>query len=186
MNAYADYLMIISLPPELVKEISRYKRASVNAIGHFEGMHSRAYIPITCQVRCKPFLAQPAITRMGQRLSTMPPVELYLNGFAYFSDGRSVRTIYAKIEMTERAENWVKLLTMQMGIKLQNFVPHITIARNIPVTAFNKLWPNFENRDFKHRFIVNGLTVLHRDTFAEHSEWKVFRDLHFGNKLLAF
>jgi len=116
----------------------------------------------------------------------MPPVELYLNGFAYFSDGRSVRTIYAKIEMTDRAENWFKLLTMQMGIKLQNYVPHITVARNIPVTAFNKLWPNFESRDFKHRFIVNGLTVLHRDTFAEDSQWKVFRELHFGNKLLAF
>ena len=186
MNAYADYLMIISLPVELVKEISRYKRASVNAIGHFEGMHSRAYIPVTHQVRCKPFLAQPAIIRMGQRLSTMPPVELYLNGFAYFSDGRSVRTIYAKIEMTDRAENWFKLLTMQMGIKLPNFVPHITIARNIPVTAFNKLWPNFENRDFQHRLIVNSLTVLHRDTFAEHPEWKIFRELHFGNKLLAF
>ncbi|MCO5947628.1 2'-5' RNA ligase family protein [Mucilaginibacter flavidus] len=186
MNAYADYLMIISLPPGLVKEISRYKRASVNAIGHFEGMHSRAYISVTHQVRCKPFLAQPAIVRMGQRLSTMPPVELYLNGFAYFSNGRSVRTIYAKIEMNERAENWFKLLTIQMGIKLPNFVPHITVARNIPVTAFNKLWPNFENRDLKHRFIVNGLTVLHRDTFAEQSEWKIFRELHFGNKLLAF
>ena len=186
MNAYADYLMIISLPAELVKEISRYKRASVNAIGHFEGMHSRAYIPVTCQVRCKPFLAHPAISRMGQRLGTMPPIELYLNGFAYFSDGRSVRTIYAKIEMTERAQNWFKLLTMQMGIKLQNFIPYITVARNIPVTAFNKLWPNFENRDFQRRFIVNGLTVLSRDTFAEHPEWKIFRELHFGNKLLAF
>ncbi|MDP9075999.1 MAG: hypothetical protein M3O71_01115 [Bacteroidota bacterium] len=77
MTAYTDYLMIISLPGELVKEISRYKRASVNAIGHFEGMHNRAYITVTHQVRCKPFLAQPAIARMAQRLSTMPPVELY-------------------------------------------------------------------------------------------------------------
>ncbi|MDP9076000.1 MAG: hypothetical protein M3O71_01120 [Bacteroidota bacterium] len=75
---------------------------------------------------------------------------------------------------------------MQMGIRLNNFVPHITIARNIPVTAFNKLWPNFENREFKHSFIVNHLTILHRDTFAEHNEWKVYRELHFGNRLLAF
>jgi len=186
MTAYADYLMIISLPADLAKEISRYKRASVNAIGHFEGMHSKAYITITHQVRCKPFLAQPAILRMGQRLSTMPPVELYLNGFDHFNHNQTTKTIYAKIEHTGRAENWFKLLTMQMGIKVKDFVPHITIAKNIPVTAFNKLWPNFEKREFKHSFIVNNLTILHRDTFAEHHEWKVYRELHFGNKLLAF
>ena len=139
MTAYADYLMIISLPADLVKEISRYKRASVNAIGHFEGMHSRAYITITHQVRCKPFLAQPAIQRMGERLSTMPPVELYLNNFDNFGNGPTTKTICAKIERIDRAENWFKLLTMQMGLKVEDFVPHITIAKNIPVTAFKTM-----------------------------------------------
>lgn len=186
MTAYADYLMIISLPDELVKEISRYKRASVNAIGHFEGMHNRAYITVTHQVRCKPFLAQPAIARMGQRLLTMPPVELHVDGFAYFSEGAASKTIYARIDITPRTENWFKLLTMQMGIKVKDFVPHVPIAKNIPVTAFNKLWPNFEKRGLKRSITVNGLTILHRDTFAEHPEWKVYKELHFGNKLLAF
>ncbi len=186
MMSYTDYLMIISLPDLLIKEISRYKRASVNVIGHFEGMHSRAYITVTHQVRCKPFLAQPAIIRMGQRLSTMPPVELHVNGFDYFSGSETTKTIYAKVERTERTGNWFKLLTMQMGIKVNDFVPHIAIARNMPVTAFNKLWPNFENKEFKHTFIVNNLTVLQRDTYAGYYEWKIYKELHFGNKLLAF
>lgn len=185
MIAYADYLMIISLPPDLVKEISRYKRASVNVIGHFEGMHSRAHITITQQVRCKPFLAQPAIERMGQRLSTMPPLELCVDGFGYF-DNVTTKTIYAAFTASQRSQNWFKLLFMQMGIKVKDFVPHIPIAKNIPLTAFNKLWPNFENRDFKRSFSVGNLTILHRDTFAEHPEWRIYKELHFGNKMLAF
>lgn len=185
MNAYTDYLIIISLPQELEKEMSRYKRASVNAIGHFEGMHNRAYIPITHQVRCKPFLAQPAFKRMGERLSTMPPVKLQINGFGYFSVGNT-RTIYADIQLDTRVENWFQLLTLQMHIKLKNFVPHVALVKNIPLPSFNKLWPNFENRGFNYAFSVERLTILHRDTYAEHPEWRIYRELQFGNKLLAF
>ncbi len=186
MMSYADYLMIISPPDDLIKEVNRYKRASVNAIGHFEGMHSMAHITITHQTRCKPFLAHPAIMRMGERLSTMPPVELFINRFDFFNHGQSAKTIYAKIERTERCDNWFQLLTMQMGIKVHNLVPHITIASNIPVTAFNKLWPNFEGKEFKRSFIVSNLTILQRDTYAEYRKWEVYKELHFGNKLLAF
>ncbi|ASU34918.1 hypothetical protein MuYL_3033 [Mucilaginibacter xinganensis] len=178
--------MIICLPSELVKEISRYKQASVNAIGHFEAMHTPAYITITHQVRCKPFLAQPAIARMEQRISSLPPAELYLNGFGYFSHGSAAKTIYAQIEPTQRNENWFKLLAMQMGIKLKDFTPNVTIVKNIPATTFNKLWPNFHNRKFKYPFTVNSLTILHKDTFTEHDEWRVYRELSFGNKLSAF
>lgn len=185
MNAYADYLMIFSLPSDLVKEISKYKRASVNVIGHFAGMHNIAYISITHQVRCKPFLAQPAITRMGERISTMPPLELHLDGFGYF-DNVVTKTIYAAFTGSQRSQNWFRLLFMQMGIKVKDFVPHVSIVCNIPVTAFNKLWPYFENREFKRAFTVNNLTVLHRDTFAKHPEWAVHRELHFGNRMLAF
>jgi 2'-5' RNA ligase len=183
MLSYADYLMIISPPDEIKKEIDRYKRASVNVIGHFEGMHSTAHITITHQVRCKPFLVYPAISRMQQRLNTMPPIQLQINGFAYFNHGAVSRTIYAIIERTAKTDNWFRLLTGEMGIKVKNFVPHITIAKNIPVTAFNKLWPNFENRQWQAAFSVNSLTVLEKETFVEYSKYRVHKELFFSNRL---
>ena len=67
MVAYADYLIVISLPENVVKEVSRYKRASVNLIGHFEEMHRAAQIVITHQVRCKPYMVKPAIEQAGSR-----------------------------------------------------------------------------------------------------------------------
>jgi len=181
MQNYTDYLMIISAPESIIKEIDRYKRASINLIGHFEGMHSAAYITVTCQTRCKPFLVQPAIANMAKRVGTMPPVELRLNGFGFFNNGPA-KTIYAKVGQTEQTTNWFRLLKLQMGIKIKNFVPYIPIANNLPATSFNKLWPNFENRPWQENFIVNSFTILHRETYVEYCEWKVYRELFFANR----
>jgi len=183
MVAYADYLMVISLPERVVKEISRYKRASVNLIGHFEGMHSVAQIVITHQVRCKPYMVQPAIEQVAGSLSTLPPVELIINGFGFFNNSYNTKTIYAIIEQNTRTENWFKLLVNQLGIRVKNFTPRIIIAKNIPVTSFNKLWPNFEKRAFLETFMVNNLTILHRETFVEYCEWRVYKELFFANRL---
>jgi hypothetical protein len=183
MQNYADYLVVISPSGEILKGVSRYKQASVNVIGHFEGMYDAGHIIITHQTRCKPFLVQPAIEQMVNRLGTIPPIELHIKGFAFFNHSHTAKTIYAVIEQTDRTENWFKLLQKQMGIRLKGFVPHITIAKNLPVTSFNKLWPHFRDRPWPEAFIVNHLTVLHRDTFVEYCEWRVYRELFFANRL---
>jgi hypothetical protein len=183
MQAYVDYLMIITPPESVINEISRYKRASVNLIGHFEGMYSRANIAITQQSRCKPFLAQPAITKMEQRIVTVPPIELALNAFAFVSKSSSTLTIYASFKQTTQTQNWFKLLTRQMDIKIKNFVPQIPIVQNIPATAFKKLLPKFEHLVLYETFTVNSLTVLHRETYAEYCEWRVYKELFFANRL---
>jgi hypothetical protein len=183
MQTYADYLIVISLPGNVMKAVSRYKQASVNAIGHFEGMHSSGQLIVTHQTRCKPFLVNPAIEQMANRLGTMPPIELRINGFDFFEHGPAAKTIYAVIERSARIDNWFKLLQKQMGIKVKGFVPHIVIVKNLPVTSFNKLWPNFEGREWSESFMVNHLTVLHRDTFVDYCEWRVYRELFFANRL---
>jgi hypothetical protein len=182
MMAYADYLMVITPPDSIAKEISRYKKASVNVIGHFEGMYSTPQIIVTHQTRCKPFLVQPAIEQMAKRLGTMPPVGLEINGFGFFSQNNA-KTIYAAVEITPHTGLWFKLLTKQMGIKIKNFEPHIKLAKNIPATAFKQLWPHFEHRLWRETFTANSLTVLHRETFVEYCEWTVYRELFFSNRL---
>jgi 2'-5' RNA ligase len=186
MTGYQDYLMIISPPDHIKKQVSRYKRASVNIIGQFKGMHSIAHITITNQHRCKPFLAQPAILQMEKQLSSLHPVELQIKGFNFFKHGTTSMTIYAVIEPTGLNAGWFKLLKKQMGIKVKNFVPHITIVKNIPPSVFYKLWPYFEKSTFTEIFRAESLTILHRDTFAEYVEWRVYRELYFGNRLMAF
>jgi hypothetical protein len=183
MMSYADYLIIISPPDNIIKAVEKYKRASVKLIGHYESMYSTAHISITHQHRCKPFLIEPAVIIMEKKLGTMPPIELNIKGFNFFSHGQHTKTIYAEIELTETTEKWFKLLKIQLGIKVAGFVPHITIAKNIPVTAFNKLWPNFVNHSYSKSFTANHLTILHRETYVEYSEWRVYKEIFFQNRL---
>ncbi|MFI5139946.1 MAG: 2'-5' RNA ligase family protein, partial [Sphingobacteriales bacterium] len=133
-----------------------------------------------------PGLAQPAFEKMVKRLHALPPIELHLNGFGFFNQGETARTIYAAVEKTAHTDNWFRLLKKQLGIRVENFVPHITIARNIPVTSFSKLWPDFENRPFSETFTANSLTILQKETFVDYCEWTHYRELFFADKLAIF
>ena len=135
MLHYTDYLIIISPPDDIKKMVIKYKRASVNLIGHFDGMYATPHITITHQIRCKPFLVQPKIVQWQHKLNTMPGITLRVTGFDFFDHGSTAKTIYAKIETTTHTLNWFKLLLKQLGIKVKNFVPHIPVACNIPVTG---------------------------------------------------
>ncbi|MGY3211489.1 2'-5' RNA ligase family protein [Mucilaginibacter sp. HD30] len=186
MESYKDYLMIISPPDEVIKQISKYKRASANKIGLFKGMHAIAHISITHQERCKPFMAEPFILNMEKRLLSMQPVELQIKGFNYFTHGAVGFTIYAVVNVAPPNHNWFKLLRQQMGIRVVNFVPHITVVKNISPSLFKKLWPHFENSKYETNFKATSLTILHRETFAEHPEWRAYKELFFGNRLMPF
>jgi len=185
MESYKDFLMIISPSDEVIKQISKYKRASANKIGPFKGMYSIAHISITHQQRCKPFMADPFMLRMEKKLQSMQPAELHINNFNFFKHGGIGFTIYAEVSIMPPNHNWFKLLRQQMGIKI-SFVPHITVLKNIPPSAFNKLWPHFENAQYQATFKANSLTVLSRETFAEHGEWRPYKELYFGNRLMPF
>ncbi len=185
MESYKDYLIIISPPAEVIKQISKYKRAAANKIGNFKGMHATAHISITQQERCKPFMADPFMTRMEQRLLTMQPAELHIKNFKFFKHGAVGFTIYAEVSVPPPNQNWFKLLRRQMGFKV-DFTPHITVLKNISPSAFNKLWPYFENSHYEAIFKAASLTVLQRETFADYREWQPYKELYFGNRLMPF
>ncbi|MFD0749923.1 2'-5' RNA ligase family protein [Mucilaginibacter calamicampi] len=185
MESYKDFLMIISPPDEVIKQISKYKRASANKIGPFKGMHSIAHISITYQQRCKPFMADPFMARLENKLQTMQPAEIYIKNFKFFTHGTVGFTIYAEVNVMPPNHNWFKLLRKQMGITI-TIVPHITVLKNIPPSAFKKLWPYFENSQYEATFKANSLTILWRETFAEQHEWRPYKELFFGNRLMPF
>jgi hypothetical protein len=73
------------------------------------------------------------------------------------------------------------MLKKHLNIK-EFMVPHITIARNIPVSDFNKLWPHFKAIKWSESFTVNELLVLEKETFAPFAKWEEFTCLPFTGK----
>ncbi len=177
MVAYADYLLVITPPADIAKEITRYKQAAVNIIGHFEGMHSTPQLIITYQTRCNPVLAQPVVERIAEKLHSLPVINLRVNGFAFFNNADETKTIYAVIEVCGGPENWFELLQQLLGTGLTGFVPHIAVAKNIPATDFNKLWVSNGDQPLLATFKVGSLSLLQRETYVEYCEWRHYREL---------
>lgn len=176
MEAYRDYMMIISPPAHITEQVKKFKQASERLIGEFEGMHSKAHISLKRLHRQKPFWTEPLLKEIEKELVLIEPFTLQLNGFAHFLP-TDFTTIYAAIQSTPAMEDWFKRLRSCLSEK--KAVPHITIARQVPNDKAKKLWPKFKDRRWHDSFEVNMLTILQRETFGYDKNWKHFKDIHF-------
>ena len=181
MKNYADFMILLS-PPDKVKALVRdHKLYTAEVIGNYESMHSIAHISIKKMHRQKSFLTEPAIRSLNPKLATIPSVTLSIDGFDYFNHGEDFKTIYAKISSSPEVTQWFKMLKKHLNIK-EFMVPHITIARNIPVSDFDRLWPHFKAIKWSESFMVNELTVLQKETFTPFAKWELFTTLPFSGK----
>ncbi|HEY0244458.1 MAG TPA: 2'-5' RNA ligase family protein [Mucilaginibacter sp.] len=184
MKHYADYMLLLS-PTQHVKDlVKEHKEYSANVIGKYESMHSIAHVSIKKMPRQKAFLTEPSLLALNKGLKTLPPITLTIDGFDYFNHGDDYKTIYARLRTNHITTLWFKTLKKHLNMK-EFMVPHITIARNIPVTDFNKLWPHFKAINWVENFTVNELTVLQRETFATFATWEPFTSLPFEAKNLV-
>jgi 2'-5' RNA ligase len=181
MKNYADFMILLSPPDSVKAQVKQHKLDAAGMIGDYESIHSIAHISIKKMPRQKSFLTEPVLLALNPKLGTVPPVTLAIDGFDYFNHGEAYKTIYAKIRNTPGTTLWFKQLKRHLNIK-DFMVPHITIARNIPVAHFNTLWPHFKAVKWAETFTVKELTVLQRETFAPFAQWQPFTTLPFNGK----
>lgn len=181
MKNYADFMILLSPPDKVKASVRDHKLHAAQIIGDYESMHSIAHISIKKMHRQKSFLTTPLILGLNNKLAAIPSVILTINGFDYFNHGEDFKTIYAKINTPPEITQWFKILKKHLNIK-EFMVPHITIARNIPVSDFNLLWPHFKAIKWSESFTVNELLVLEKETFAPFAKWEEFTRLPFKGK----
>lgn len=179
MEAYKDYMILLSPPANIHEQVKKYKQAAHRLIGDFEGLHSKAHISLKRLHRQKPFWTEPLFEKLEKELSLIEPVTLQLNGFATFLP-TDYTTIYAAIKSTPEMEDWFKRLRKCLNEK--KAVPHITIARQVPNELARKLWPKFKDRPWHEEFEVKHLTLLQRETFGHDKMWKHYRVIPFRGK----
>jgi hypothetical protein len=184
MKTYADFLVVLS-PTELIKDrIGICKNEAAKLIGPYDGLHGIANISIKHMPRQKPFMTAPFIKGLEKTISGMPPVTLTIEGFDFFIHGEEYRTLYAKIGSTPASTQWFKVLKKNLNVR-EFLVPHITIARNLPVAAFKQLWPRFNSVRWVESFQVNRLTFLQKDSLDNAARWQIFTEMPFEGKIRA-
>jgi len=180
MTHYQDYLVLLSPPENINATIKSLKHFAGGIIGDFEGQNAKANIVVQPLPRKKPVWIEPLMPKLERELQTLPPVELEINGFAYF-DQQEFQTIYAKLNSTPATKLWFKLL--RKFFNTPPFEPHITIARNVPHEYFKMLWPHFKDQPFNARFKVDRLTILRRETIGYNKTYLVYKEMPFNHRL---
>jgi len=180
MTHYQDYLVLLSPPENINATIKSLKHFAGGIIGDFEGQNAKANIVVQPLPRKKPVWIEPLMPKLERELQTLPPVELEINGFAYF-DQQEFQTIYAKLNSTPATKLWFKLL--RKFFNTPPFEQHITIARNVPHEYFKMLWPHFKDQPFNARFKVDRLTILRRETIGYNKTYLVYKEMPFNHRL---
>jgi len=174
------YSFRLSPSDEIIKEIERFKLFSRETIGAFESMNSKAHLTI-CEPRLEKLQVMVnSVKRLERELKSIPSIELTVNNFGYFDNGKAGYVIYAKVEGDERTKTWFKTLRSSFD-KKEAFNPHITVVRGISADRFRDLWPHFEHFAYRRKFTVDSMIILENEIVKKRRD-QIFAKLFLGAK----
>ncbi|HVS91612.1 MAG TPA: 2'-5' RNA ligase family protein [Mucilaginibacter sp.] len=185
MKREVEYFFLISPPDEISGYVDRLKRACAKHIGSFYSMKSKAHISFGKFIdeEDEPGqvsgIMQQCLQLIEKGISRLPSCNLSVEGFDFFDHGSKFKTIYAAINLDDKTLEWFNAIKRQLLID-RNITPHITIARKIPVEAFEILWPHFQKLKFKESFTPESLTILTRE-FNKPIKYEKFKEIRFAS-----
>jgi 2'-5' RNA ligase len=182
MESYNDYLFLLQPSDPVKQQIGHCKVKASDYIGIYPGMKSTAHVSIEELTRQKPYVIKSLLDSVRNKISGMPPVNLQIDGFQFFTHNEQYMTIYAAIKPTYKTDNWFLLLKKQLNAK-RTITPHITVTRHIPVNSFYRLWPHLRVFPYKDTFTADRLTILERETFKPNAKYRIYEELYFENTL---
>jgi len=144
--------------------VSNLKKQIRNVIGHgFQGELSKAHISL---FQYNEHNTDNILCDTDWLLLALLPLDIYVNGLGAFKHG-SNKTIYLQIEYKTPIAD----LAEALGGK--SIMPHITIARNLVATDFDKAWRHLQSISYRNYFHCDSVTVLRR----EHNRWNRYLEL---------
>lgn len=182
MTSYKDYFFLLPPGEHIITSVKYCKLLVQSMINDYPGCQSKAHISIKQYPRQKPYMIDSVVDQMEAKLKTMPCITLKTDDFRFFEHPNNIITLYTAIKPTFKADNWLNELRANLNISAGQFVPHITVAKTIPVDNFYKVWPRFYNRKFQDEFLVDRLFILEKETLNAHAKWKVYREIRFNER----
>ncbi|WP_114938178.1 hypothetical protein [Mucilaginibacter endophyticus] len=175
---YAFYHFILPIPDHVDFMIRKLKSESKRLIGNYPSMHARAHITINNYPRKPLDVDVQGFSFLSRKLGLLPSVVFEIDGFDCFNEGNNYnKTIFAKLKLSEQNQYWLKLLKDIVGDS--STIPHITVARAITPEQFERLWPYFQKREMKVKFVVDRLTILKNLLLDIDQHAKTYREFEF-------
>lgn len=183
MTGYKDYYLLLSPGEEVEQLIAWHKQLAVNIIGKFPGCRTKAHLSIKEYVRQKPYHVNHAFDSLEYKLKRLPSIDFQLDSFNFFVHGAKSLTIYAAIKPIYTTDKWLYQLERELKLNRNEFIPHITVAKQINADSFFKLWPVFNYLRIHSRFHISDLHILKRDTLNTERKWERYKQIKFGSSV---
>lgn len=167
-----ELFFIIAPPRHIVSDVSVLKDDVHYLLGHeLEDRYAKANVAL--------FRYSDSETRMNHmlrfveaRAAELQPFNVFLKDFGVFYNG-SFRTIYMDIvNKTPIQEIFEKIVRED-----PEYIPHITIARNLAINDFLRCWPYLKGLRYSNQhFLCDRITVLARSD----RKWTHYKEIVLG------
>ncbi len=156
-----ELLFIISPPPAIAGYVAMLKQHVRLALGHpFEDEFAKAHISL---FQCRDARAEAWLYEADSTLSACAPFHVHVKNLNYHDHG-TTRTIYLEVvhkhPICEIAEQLASGTSASPGQPPMGFTPNITIARNLDINDFFKVWQSLKNLSYSDYFHCDHITVL--------------------------
>ena len=164
-----ELFFLIAPPPHIKSDVSVLKDDVHYLIGHeFEDRYSKAHISL---FRYNDEHIEDMLHHVQSKADHFSAFNVFVKDVNVFHHG-SKRTLYLdivnKYPLRDIFEKLVKTDS--------NFVPHITISRNLSTEDFLKTWPYLKDLPYSQHFLCDRITVLARSE----NRWLHYTDILFG------
>ncbi len=160
-----EFLILISLPSRISRQLSRMKKEFAKEFGPYRSQHSVPHLTV-CSFLVLDSRADDALGLFRQRIEPLPPFEMQTNGFGFFEEGRVVHVQLDPSEHFDFISSELNRSRQELRIRknyTSSTTPHITIARDLGRPVFEAAKDRFATRSYTERFEVDELTILEYD-----------------------
>lgn len=182
LDTVHQYFLIIAPPHEIKSKVKSLKYKLHKAVGLSDyNLHSVPHISLMSFHTMRP-VNERFFNALQQLFSKNNAFDVDLNGFDYFEHGSESNTIYVKIENSYQIVKVYHELHRLLGLSVREFVPHLTVARTMSRTRFNKSYEMMKQHSFSEKFQCNQVTILERK--LQHgvvSNYRVIKEIEFSN-----
>jgi 2'-5' RNA ligase len=170
-----ELFFIIAPPRHIMSDVSVLKDDVHYLIGHeLEDRYSKANIALFKYSDTETHMNH-MVRFVEARAMELQPFNVFLKDFGVFYSG-SFRTIYMDIVNKSPIQEVFEKIVKEDP----NFIPHITIARNLAINDFLRCWPYLKGLRYSNQhFLCDRITVLARIE----KKWTHYKDIAFGKTI---
>jgi hypothetical protein len=168
-----EFYFIIAPPRHILSDVSVLKDDVHYLLGHkFDDQYSKAHIPL---FKYKDKYHREMIRFVESKAIEFDPFNVLLKDFGVFYNGAK-RSVYMDIVYKSPIQEIFSKLVKEDD----NYVPHISIARNLDNEDFLRCWPYLKGLHYGNQhFLCDRITVLKK----EDKQWVSYKEIMFKEPL---